>query len=239
MDISIRKIRVLYQKDFLDMIKNISIVISALLPLFFAVLYKYLLGNLGILEDYLLSLILSMNLTMTAVMLPATSIAEEKEKHTLRTLMLSNVSGFEFCMSKMLATGTFMLITNILIYVIVGMDWIYLPAFTAAAAVGAVPLIVLGAAVGLAARDQMTAGVYEVPLMLLFLLPSIFFGMNPVTEVIGKITPCSAVVQLISQITGGTWLSKDTLFYSLVILIWIILSIGIFVLLFRKKGVDN
>ncbi len=190
-------------------------------------------------EGYLLTLILALNLTMGAVMIPATSIAEEKEKHTLRTLMLSNVSGFEFCMSKMLVTSAFMLITNIIIFLLLGVDAAILPGFIIVTVIGAIPLIILGAVVGLAARDQMTAGVYEIPLMLVFLLPTIFSQINKTAEIIAKATPCNAVVELVMNLVKGQLLTKDSLLYFVVALIWIVIAIGVFVLLFKRKGVDN
>lgn len=239
MDVSVRKIGVLFKKDFLDILKNISISISCIMPVFFAILYKYLFSDMGIPEGYLLTLILALNLTMGAVMIPATSIAEEKEKHTLRTLMLSNVSGFEFCMSKMLVTSVFMIITNIIIFLLLGVELSVLPPFLLVTVIGSVPVIVLGAVVGLAARDQMTAGVYEIPLMLVFLLPTIFSQMNHTAEIIAKVTPCNAVVELVANVVNKQLFSSDSAFYFVVVLIWIVAAVGLFIVLFRRKGFDN
>lgn len=239
MGISARKIQILFKKDFKDILKNISISISMIIPLFFAVLYKYLFSDIPMPRAYLLMLVLALNLTMTAVMIPATSIAEEREKNTLRTLALSNVSGFEFCMAKMLVTSFFLLVTNVIIFLLMGEAVRYLPAFIVITVIGAVPLIVLGAAVGLAARDQMTAGVYEIPLMLVFLFPTIFSDMNSVAEKIADLTPCNTVVELVLLLTDGNFLSKETLFPTMVTLAWIVVAIGIFIWLFRRKGVDN
>lgn len=239
MDVSMRKIGVLYKKDFMDILKNISISISCVIPVFFAVLYKYLFSELPMPEGYLLSLILALNLTMGAVMIPATSIAEEKEKHTLRTLMLSNVSGLEFCVSKLLVTSSFMLITNLLIFFIMSVKIAWLPAFIVITVVCAFPVIVLGAVVGLAARDQMTAGVYEIPLMLVFLLPTIFADLNQVAGIIADFTPCHAMVQIVSNLTTGELASTDTILAAVVVIAWIIVAVVAFVALFKRKGVDN
>lgn len=239
MEISTRKIMILYRKDITDILKNISISISCIMPLFFAILYRYLFTDLPLPQGYLLTLILALNLTMTAVIIPATSIAEEKEKHTLRTLMLSNINGFEFCMSKMLTTSTLLLITNVLIFFILSVSPIHIPALILATVVGSLPMILLGAVIGLAARDQMTAGVYEVPLMLIFLLPSVFASISSIAELIARVTPCDALIQVVLKITEGQFVSKDTFLSIVVILIWILISLTIFVLLFKKKGTDN
>lgn len=239
MEISTRKIMILYRKDILDILKNISISISCIMPLFFAILYRYMFTDLPLPEGYLLTLILALNLTMTAVIIPATSIAEEKEKHTLRTLMLSNISGLEFCMSKMLTTSSLLLITNILIFFILDVSPVHIPALILATLVGSLPMILLGAVIGLAARDQMTAGVYEVPLMLIFLLPSIFAAISSTAEFIARITPCNALIQVVLKITEEQFVSKDTFLSIAVILIWILIASTIFILLFKKKGTDN
>lgn len=239
MGLTARKISILYKKDFKDILKNISISISMIIPVFFAILYQYLFSDLLLPETYLLTLVLALNLTMAAVMIPATSIAEEKEKNTLRTLMLSNVNGFEFCMSKMLVSSTFLLITNVIIFLILRQNPVYLPGFILITVIGAIPLIVLGAAVGLAARDQMTAGVYEIPLMLVFLFPTIFAGMNSVAQKIADFTPCNTAVEAVINLVQGDFFTKDTLFAGCVSIAWIILSIALFVYLFKRKGVDN
>lgn len=127
MDISMRKIGVLFKKDFTDFFKNMAVFVSCIIPVIFAVVYKYMLADMGVGALYLMNMILGLNLAMISVMLTATTIAEEKEKFTLRTLMLSNVSGVEVFTSKMLVTSLIMLISNTLIFLISGVEIGLLP----------------------------------------------------------------------------------------------------------------
>ena len=65
------------------------------------------------------------------------------------------------------------------------------------------------------------------------------WGRQWVAEKIADLTPCNTVVEMVLILTDGNFLSKETLFPAAVTLAWIVVSIGIFIWLFRRKGVDN
>ena len=54
MDVSMRKIGVLFKKDFVDFFKNMAIFISCIVPVGFAVIYKYVLADMGLGTLYLM-----------------------------------------------------------------------------------------------------------------------------------------------------------------------------------------
>lgn len=239
MDVSMRKIGVLFKKDFVDFFKNMAIFISCIVPVGFAVIYKYVLADMGLGTLYLMNMILGLNLTMISVMVPATTIAEEKEKFTLRTLMLSNVSGAEVFTAKMLVTSVIMLISNTLIFFISGVALGLLPLFLVITVIGGIPLILLGAAVGILSRDQMNAGVYEIPVMLLFMLPTVFNGLNSTIDKIAAFTPCQPTLDLVYALQKKQLVSADSLVSVAAICAWIVIASIILVLLYRKRGKDN
>lgn len=239
MDISMRKIGVLFRKDFTDFFKNMAVFVSCIIPVIFAVVYKYMLADMGVGALYLMNMILGLNLAMISVMLTATTIAEEKEKFTLRTLMLSNVSGVEVFTSKMLVTSLIMLISNTLIFLISGVEIGLLPLYIVITVIGGIPLILLGASVGILARDQMNAGVYEVPVMLLFVLPTVFSGINSTVDKIAAFTPCQPTLDLVFRLQTGKLASGESLMNAAVILAWIVIAAIILILLYRKRGTDN
>lgn len=117
MQATMRKIGALCQKDFIDMFKNPSMLVCLLMPIGFAVLFCYMLGDVGvatvgadpnvagpavdaILAKFELSSSLCMAIGMVVSMAVVYGIAEEKEKHTLRTLMLANVSAGQIIISR-------------------------------------------------------------------------------------------------------------------------------------------
>lgn len=127
MQATMRKIGALCQKDFIDMFKNPSMLVCLIMPIGFAVLFRYMLSDVGvatvgedpnaagaavgqILATFELSSSLCMAIGMVVSMAVVYGIAEEKEKHTLRTLMLANVSAGQIIVSRALISLVMMLI---------------------------------------------------------------------------------------------------------------------------------
>ena len=97
----LRVLRTLFVKDIVDMFKNPNVLLMLALPLIFIVIYQFV--DLGMSPAYLLMLGVMMNLCLTPLSVLGMMIAEEKEKNTMRTLMLCNVTGGEFLAAKTLA----------------------------------------------------------------------------------------------------------------------------------------
>lgn len=240
MNISVRKIRILYVKDFMDLFKNASVLVSCMIPVLFMLLYKNMtFGDAHMPEEFLIKLGMVFNLGMVPMMIISTTVAEEKEKNTMRTLMLSNISGLEFFIAKMLVPVTFLVVTDVLIYQIVGMDGKYFAGFMVFNFLGSVSMVMIGAVIGILARDQMSAGVYQVPAMLILFLPSVFSSMNGTIEKLARFVPTEAVSNLFFAQLGEAYTSAGSVFSVAVLLGWSMLATGVFVIMFRKKGVDN
>ena len=72
---------------------------------------------------YTLSIGLLMNTSMTGIYCVAASLAEEKEKHTLRTLMTSSVNGLEFFIGSLLPALLLLMIVNVLCVFLAGVSF--------------------------------------------------------------------------------------------------------------------
>ena len=109
MKIQLRKVIALFKKDMKDTSKNVNVMILLVLPLLFTFLYQFIdLGGEGMPKEFILFISVLMNLCLVPVSFLSMIIAEEKEKNTLRTLMLSNVSAGDFLLSKSLVTFLYM-----------------------------------------------------------------------------------------------------------------------------------
>ena len=237
-----RKIGILYQKDLKDFFKNPGIVVAGLLPVLFVLLYKSVgladeMGEYG--SFWLLSLGTVMSVAMVALLIISTSVAEEKEKFTLRTLMLSNVNASEFLASKILVTLTVILITNTIIFFLTSSPVSNLLFYLVCCILGSGSLIMFSACIGIVARDQMSTSMYQVPLMLLTMLPAMLSGLNPVLKIIADITPISAMLTLYGNFVNGQLMTSDSLIALIVMIVWIIVPSVLFAVLYRRKGIDN
>lgn len=242
MNISVRKLKALFHKDFIDYFKNPAMVVCSLIPLFFVVLYKNIaLPNLDGEDSTAFLLILGMmiNSSMCAVLIPSTSIAEEKEKYTLRTLILSNVSAMEFFAAKILTTVVITFLGNMIVFGIASEQMAFLPAYILCTVFGNSCVIMLGAVIGIMCRDQASCNIWQIVVMLLFLIPPMFTGTSKALEILTKITPYGAMLRLYYGLTEGGISSGKMAAGAVVIMAWLVFSIAAFAYLYKKKGVDN
>ena len=257
MEATLRKIRVLVGKDLIDLVKNPSMLICLVLPVGFALVTRLVLENAtdqiaevassatiaseaaGILRTFTLSSALCMAIGMVVGMTVVYGIAEEKEKHTLRTLMLVNVSAGQIMASRALVALAATLVTATASFLVVGTAPIgLLPAYLALGALGALPIVLISLVFGLASRDQMTAGLYSVPVVLISLAP--IFGMyhDTVAGVV-RWLPTGGMHELMGLLIEGRLLTADALVPLAVTLAWLVAGAAVFAALFRRLIRDN
>ena len=240
MSISMRKLRALYKKDLMDFVKNPAISARVLLPVAFVLLYKYVVGpNLAIEEVsvFLLNLGLLMNCSMSGVLIVSTSVAEEKEKFTLRTLILSNVSAMEFFLSKILVAVCVTFLGNVVIFLISGEPTGHMPVYILASLLGSCCVIMISALIGLLSRDQMSCSVLQIPVMLLFLVPPAM-ASGAVLTFLARITPLGAMLQVYYNLVQGRFGGSTVLAFA-VILVWLVAAVILFGYFYKKKNIDN
>lgn len=232
---------VLFKKDLKSCIGNKSILITLLLPVFFAVLYNYLFADMtGIPGDYVLLLCTVMVISIVPISVLSTMIAEEKEKNTLRSLMLANVTGMEFVLSKALVCLLILLFEGGLLFAVCGAGGKGAFAYFLILFLASFAIICFGAVIGIASKDQMSAGTLGSPLMMVMMLPPIFGQFNETIEKIARFFPTSSLYQVYpSAVKGESLISGDNLFALAVCALWVIAGIVCFQVIYKKKGLDE
>lgn len=253
MSATFRKVGTLAAKDFADLFKNPTMLVVLLMPIGFMLVFRLVLGDAisdaepagaGLaaadreMGKFLLGSGLCMSIGMVASMVLIYGIAEEKEKHTLRTLMLANVGAGEVAASKGGVALAAAAAVGAACFFVAGGGSALLPAYLILTIFGAVPVILVSLVLGLASRDQMTAGLYGVPVLLLALVPT--FGiMNEAVEAIAAFTPLGGVYDLLGLSVDGRLLSSDALMPLAVTAAWTIAGAAVFAALYRKLARDN
>lgn len=257
MESTLRKVRVLCEKDLIDLVKNPSMLICLVLPVGFSLVTRLVTANAaqqvaGAAEDvvmvsgaqealrtFTLTSALCMSIGMVVGMIVVYGIAEEKEKHTLRTLMLANVSGAEIVTSRALVALVATLVTAAASFFVTGAAGAsLLPSYLVLGTLGALPIVLISLVFGLASRDQMTAGFYSVPVVLISLAP--LFGMyNEAMQNIVRWLPTGGMSDLIALLVDGRLLSVDALLPLVVILAWVAAGGAALAVLFRRLIRDN
>lgn len=230
---------VLLRKDAADMVKNPNMLLMLLLPLLFAWIYTFIGAETGDGMPPVMVLTIStlMALALVPLSLLSSAIAEEKEKNTLRTLMLTGVTAGEFLTAKVLATKLAMAAVGAGVFLVAGAPLPVLIPYLAAILLGGLPLLLLGAVIGIASRDQMSTGIAAAPLALLMMIPTIFSAVGGVMGWIAKLTPTTAVLELVYAAMG---LQEQSVAYSVAVLVvWSVLTAAAFALIYKKKRLDN
>lgn len=234
----LRVLRTLFVKDIVDMFKNPNVLLMLALPLIFIVIYQFV--DLGMSPAYLLMLGVMMNLCLTPLSVLGMMIAEEKEKNTMRTLMLCNVTGGEFLAAKTLAVLAGTLLVDTVLFFLTGFGPAQLPVFLLVCTAGSITMLLLGGLTGIVCRDQTSTGTIAGPLALVFMLPTMFAGMGGVLQKVASFVPTTGYGRFN---VSGAWApivdGGERALDVAVLAVWTAGSAGLFALAFRKKGVDN
>lgn len=236
------KLKALLKLGLEDLTKNMSVFVYVLIPLAFALLYSNMfdIASDAKYQGYLYSTCVLMNISMIPVTLMGTIIAEEKEKNTLRTLMLNDVKAIEIMIAKALICILFVVIDNIIMYFIVGLAMDKFVLYQLVGLLVGLAVILFGGFVGVFAKNQMSASLLSIPFMIIFLAPMfIQILQNEVALKISALLPTDAMMTLFNSITNSTMNWSDVGMPLVVIAAWMILSIVMFHIAFKKMGVDN
>jgi ABC-2 type transport system permease protein len=242
MKASIRKIGALLSKELKNVAKNANILFMCLLPLLFAVIFINVFkpgDSEGMSKGMVLNLCLGMNLVMSSSFTVAMLIAEEKEKNTLRTLLLSGVTPMEFLTGKVLAALLISIVTNIALYFVIGMNAQFLPGYVLLTTLVTVCMIVIGAIVGIMSPNQMATGVTGLPVLMFLLMIPMFADFNEVLKKIAVFLPNYNLNLMLEKILSGSAAGAALSPGIYVILIWTVLSSALFAFVYNKVGLDK
>ena len=233
-------IRTLFKKDLKSCLTNKTILLSVLIPVFFCLLYRFLFSGLGEgLEDFVLNACAVFAISIVPTSILPVMIAEEKEKYTLRSLMLARVSGGEFLFSKIAVCLLLTLADAAAVYFLSASRPEDFLMYTAIILLSSAGLCFLGAIAGLTAKDQASAGTISAPLTLLAMLPPLFAGFNDTIGKIAVIFPTTSYQTLFTSASSDSSLTSGRNLAALAVCaVWIIGGAVLFNLFYRKKGVD-
>lgn len=257
MSASLRKVRALFGKDLADLFKNPGMFVALVLPIGLVAMQCWMavgsLDGLSIGEEHapeanallasaMLFSAICLTVGMAGSMAILYGIAEEREKSTLRTLMLSNVSAGQVVVAKSAVALLAIVVVEAVCFGVVRLflpvDLGLLPPYLLLGAVGAVPVLLVSLVLGLACRDQMTAGFYSVPVIMLALAP--MFGLyGEGVERLTRLLPLGGVGELLDLLVMGEASGADPVAAVAVIAAWVVAAALLFGALFRRLARDN
>lgn len=155
-----------------------------------------------------LNLGLSFNIGMGAVMMTSLPLAEEKEKHTLRSLMTSSVNGLEFFLGSLIPPFVITVVMNYVLIFVSGIDIanINFLTFTFVTVIASLSSCMLGLIIGIMANSQVNASNIMSPFIFLLSLLPTFSQFNDSIDKLSNFVYTGIVEKMINTfMSGGTY----------------------------------
>ena len=229
-----RKIYAIWKKQIKDTLKNKEILIQFILfPLLTAVMQRSM--NIeGMPENYFISLFATMYIGMAPLTAMAAILSEEKERGTLRVLLMSNVKAGEY----LIGTGGYVFMICTLGALFFGILGHYrgadLAGFVLAMCVGILISLLLGAAIGVRSKGQMAATSIAVPVMMVLSFLPMLASFN---EKIAKVSKF-LFSQQCSKIMEGIGLHAAKAESMVIIGANLLVVILLFTFCYRRYGLE-
>lgn len=230
---SFRKIKAIFKKEIKDAFKSNRIVFLFLLfPVFAYVISMAMKGNAG--TNPLVFLM--MHVSMIPLMVTAALIAEEKDKNTLRVLILSNIRPMQY----LLGVGSFVFIINIitssLFLPLLHLDPVYIPKFLLVIAIGILCSTILGAIVGVLVKSGANIAGATLPVSLIFaFIPLLATGSsNPIITSIASFLYSGELMIILFDIANNFTFSGVS-----IMLVNVVVLLTIFTFVYNQKKLSD
>ena len=199
-----QNITALFHKQIKDVLKNMPVLVLFIIyPIIAAVMTQAMKDQAGT-GTFFLSIFATMHCVFTPIVATTSVIAEEKEKNTLRVLIMSNVTLKEYLIS----IGGFILIATLItgsIFLFVsGQPAGNATSFLLAMGIGSLVSIVLGTCLGLFSKNAAAANGMAVPFGMVFAFLPMLANFNTGIEAVSKFTYGQQISYLLAgkEITG-------------------------------------
>ena len=233
--IRIRNIQAVFIKQIWDTLKNMQVLVLFIIYPAVAFVMIQAMGEQEESRYFFLSTFAVMHCVFTPVVSTAAVLSEEKEKNTLRVLILSGVKPLEYLFSIGFFVWMATQITGISFLLMAGCSPLQgaglLFLFTAAC----VPSVILGMCIGMYARNMAAANALAVPVGMVFaFLPMLAF-FNQTIEKAAQFTYSYQIGEAIRKLgTSDEFLSWKLVIAAAYLIFFFILS-GV---LFQKRKWD-
>lgn len=222
----------IFKKQLKDTLKNKTVFIQfAMFPVLTLIMNNAIKID-GMPENFFVNLFATMYIGMAPLTSMAAIIAEEKEKNTLRVLMMSNIKPYEY----LVGIGSYVWFVCMLGAIIICAAGGYEPQvsiiFMGIMAIGILASLLAGAAIGTWSKTQMMATSVTVPVMMIFSFMPMLSMFNATIAKIAKFTYSEQISLMLGQISNFQ-LKAETI---LIIVINMAAAAVLFTIAYKKSG---
>ena len=227
-----RNIGVIFKKQLKDTLKNKTVLIQFVMFPVMTLIMEKCIDVPDMPEQFFTKLFAIMYMGMAPLTSVASIISEEKEKNTLRVLMMANVKAWEYL------TGVGLYVWTLCMagagVMATGLSLESVPFFLGVMATGFIVSIVMGACIGVFSPNQMVATSLFMPVMLVFSFAPMLALFNDKIEKAAGVFYTQQLRILLNRMSFDGITAKAVL----VIVINAALAVILFFAAFRKKGLE-
>ena len=229
-----RNIRTVFLKQVSDTLKNKTILIQFLLFPVLVIVMENAVKIDDMPEHFFAKMFAVMFIGMAPLTCMSSIIAEEKEKNTLRVLMMSNVKPAEYLIGIGAYVFLMCLAGTAVFAAAGGFTGKNLALFFAVMSAGIMLSILTGAVIGIFSSSQMHATSVTVPVMMVFSFLPMLSMFNDTVKHAARITYSLQISELINGI-GVSPIVKESI---IVIALNFIAAAVLFIAAYRRRGLE-
>ena len=192
----------IFKKQLKDTLKNKTVLVQFVLFPVMTLIMNNAIKMQDMPENFFVNLFATMYIGMAPLTSIASIISEEKEKNTLRVLIMSNVKPYEY----LLGIGSYVwfacMLGGVVICAAGGYNLQTSIVFMGIMAVGILTSLLIGAIIGIWSKTQMMATSIAVPVMMIFAFIPMLSLFNSTVEKIAKVIYSEQISRMLSQINS-------------------------------------
>lgn len=182
-------------------------------------------------HNYFVHLFSGMYIGMAPLISISSIVAEEKEKNTLRVLIMANVKSWQY----LLGTGSYVLICCTVGSLIIGLNGGYalteLLVYLCIMVLGVITSLFIGASIGIGCKNMMVATSVSVPVMMIFAFVPMLAMFNEPVRKLAYVVYTEQMGRLFVQMESGIF-KMDSF---IVVFVNMLLAFILFILMYKRQ----
>ena len=227
-----KKISAIFIKQVKDTFKNKSIFIQFVMFPVMAIVLESSVKIEGMQENFFVNLFASMYIAMAPIISMAAIISEEKEKNTLRVLLMSNVKPMEYLVGEGSYVFLLCMMGSLVFARVGGYEGTAMFQFLCVMAIGIIISTLIGSAIGIWSKNQIMETSITVPVMIVFSFLPMLATFNDTIRKISVFAYSQQIHILMDEI-GVIHLNRECV---IVITLNLVIMLALFIASYRKNG---
>ena len=229
-----KNIAVIIRKQLSDTLKNKTILIQFLMFPVLVIIFENVVKIEDMPEHFFAKLFAVMFVGMAPLTCMSAVISEEKEKNTLRVLLMSNVKPAEYLIGVGAYVFVMCSVGTAVFAAVGGYTGADIVRFIAVMSAGIILSELTGAVIGVFSTNQMTATSVTVPVMMILSFLPMLSTFNDTIKSVAQVTYSQQISELINGI-GTSSISAQSL---IVIAVNFVLAVILFIAAYKRKGLE-